>query len=144
MTTQNHIKKIFNIIDLTRANNIAKISKPKESLKEVYANKVKTSKNYIETDVTINSDTLLASQPGSVKKFIDECHPDIKKFIMENKPASIKATIGELVVMTRNGFTIRVSTTGLNTRFVTITDRRRNLVFRDETKCIIKHQEVVH
>lgn len=148
MITQNQQTKqkeirLFNTIDLTKAIKAAKEAKPKESLKRVYNIHPKVSKHYREDEVTITSDTILALQPGSVKKFIDECHPDVKKFIIENHSASIKSTIDALIIVTRNGFTVRVSTTGINTRLVVITDKKKNILFNGLTTVTIKKEKVV-
>jgi len=134
--------KIFNQIDLTKANKIAKVSKPTEKAKKILKTKVKVSKNYIDySDELISNDTHIETSPASIRRFIDDSHPDVRKFIFENQIYKLKAEAGILTVTTRNSFKVVIKVHSDNARHITITDPKRNVVFKGISVFTVKKQK---
>jgi hypothetical protein len=128
--------KIFNKIDLTKA--VKKAKETKELKPVVYKAKVKKSKNYVEEPVTIGQTDLLSIEEGSIRKYIDECHPEVKDFIHENHAETITAKCGQLIIVTRNKMRIVITTTGKFQRKVLITDKNKVVLFNDITEVKFK------
>lgn len=124
------VSKLFNIIDLTAVNKRAKKVKVDNTKKTV--NKTVKKKE----GPVIDFDRFLSSQPGSVQAYINECHPDVLKFIRENEPISIKGEPGKLIILTRNKFRVEITDTGIRKRRVSITDRKGEKLFDEITELL--------
>jgi len=133
METNQQPKRIFKPIDLTKAIKIATKQPEKVSKKRIIKTAVKKSKSYKEEEITINQDTILTSQDSSVQKYLNECHPDVIQFIKDNHACTFTAKAEGLVIVTRNGLRISITTISAEKRKVVITDKKKNVLFNDTT-----------
>lgn len=132
--------KIYSNVDLTKAINIAKKEKP--SVKALKVRTIKKSKSYKEEEITITDSSVLNTQENSIKQYIDECHPNIRKFIDYNPFSSVKANAGQLTIVTKNKLRVVITTIGKFERHVKITDKNKNVLFNEKTSVIIKKEPV--
>ena len=134
--------KFFNILSLDNVINkaIKTPKKPKEihikSKIDLKIEKLKT--NYINNiDMTIKpiekSKDLIVGQYNhndSIAGFLQESHPDLNKFINTNEWLKIVASTNKLIVTTRNKFRITITTISQYSKSVTITDHKKNTLFK--------------
>lgn len=134
---------IFNKIDLTRAITVASKEKIKKKHERVLKVKVKKSKSYKEVEAEITEKTILDANNNSIGSYIEECHPDIRRFIGSNGIGIVTAKCGELTVITRNDLRVVIKTISASSRKVKISDKRGKILFDEITiaKAIKKEKD---
>lgn len=65
----------------------------------------------------------------SISGFLNECHPDLRKFIDNNEWLKIVASPGRMIVETRNKFRIVIDVISRFSKSVSIKDGKGNEVF---------------
>ena len=129
-------KKIFNVIDLTKAITVGKKSVKKEAkAKGKYKETSKKLDEYLEP--TIGDRQILNVQHNSVQEYINTCHPDIQTFIRINEIRTTVAKAGGLLVVCKNDLRVDIRNEG-HGRKVVITDKKRNVLFNGITKMTIQ------
>lgn len=131
------IIKIYNEIDLTKAIEIAK-KKPLKSRKP---------KKGISSDVMIQdfnvmdvfTDTNVGE--GSIRDFINDCHPSLKSFISHNVPKKITASCGKLTIVTKNDIRLVVQTISHNEKHIKMIDSKKTIIFNGITHYDVKKVE---
>lgn len=126
-------RKLFNVIDLTKAITTAKTAKKRESKPRGKYKSTKTKEdNYIEP--TITERQILTVEDGSIQDYINSCHPDIQQYITRNEAKQFTAKAGGLVIVCKNGIRIDIKDES-NGRRVIIKDKK-NILFNNITKVV--------
>lgn len=68
-------------------------------------------------------------QENSIKEYLTQCHPDIKKLVADDNIASVKALTHGLVVTTKDKLRISIDTISRFERAISIT-RKKELLFK--------------
>jgi hypothetical protein len=123
--------KIFNVISLVTVNEkAAKTAKrPKAAIKVAKVGKLKTNK--VNSPDLYPDLSLLEYSPNSIRGFLGDCHPDVRKFIETNEWAKIVATPGKLTVTTRNRFTVVIESISRDVKSIVIRDHKKRVHFKD-------------
>lgn len=117
-------KKLFKIVDPIKVKPKKK-KEPKQEVKPVTKKK---------EEKLMPSDTFLKLQSQSVQDYIDECHPDLRTFILLNEAYSIKGQPGKLTILTRTSYRVEISDLNARQRRITITDKKGNKVSDEITE----------
>lgn len=123
--------KIFNIISLDKVNEkAAKTAKrPKAAIKVAKIGKLKTNK--VNSPDLYPDLSLMEYSDNSIKGFLNDCHPDVRKFIDVNEWSKITASPGKLVITTRNRFNISIESISRDIKSIVIKDHKKNVLFKD-------------
>lgn len=137
--------RIFNVIDLTKANERAsktvriarKVNNQKKIEKKVQSIQNNTINKQFEA-IALNPKELEQTNTGSIQKFLNECHTDIRKFIHNNEILKVVAQPGTLIVTTRNRFTVTINIISTFVKSFEIKDKRGNILFKGNQKVSFK------
>ena len=124
--------KFFNILPLDKVNKKASDT-PKRARqtynKTTIEKKVSTLKSN-KVNTTIYDSVLQANDSNNtIQAFLNECHPDVRKFIEVNEWAKIVATASDLIVTTRNRFIITIGNISKYSKQINIKDNKGKLIF---------------
>ena len=124
------IKRKFSPINITLALKKAKATVKKESKKNTkFRPTEKKSKDYFSDYAIVNEHSAIETMDGSIRKYLNECHPDINKFIEENEIKKLVAQCGCLTITTKNDFRVTIKTVSAHQKHVHIVDRKKNILF---------------
>lgn len=129
-TTKIPNKRIFNVIDLTKAVTQAK-KEPKKVAK--VTTKYKEKKNDADVVQTIGDREILATQDSSIQQFLNHCHPDIQTFVRTNEIKTATAKAGHLIVITKNDLRVSIKTVAANKSEVLIQNKKKVILFKGIT-----------
>ena len=127
-------KRVFKPIDITTVTKKANATPKKETKKTTKYKPTKTKDITPIAEVLTGERVLLETQEGSIQKFLNECHPDIKTFIEGNEIKKVTAKCGNLIVVTKNNFRVDVKIISAYQKLVKITDNKGRVLFNDKTK----------
>lgn len=131
------VTKIFNFIDLTAAFSI-KVKK-KVKVKGTYKHSANKEKDY--SLPTIFENTILRASDNSIRRYLNECHPDLQKLIQKQEIDTIKPICGEITIVTKAGLRIVVTTISKSERNVKITYKKQ-ILFNGKTTVVIDKEEL--
>lgn len=120
----------FKPIDITKAIEVAKKSKKTETKVKT---KYKPKKESENTQVLISDRQLIEPAEGSIAKYINESHPDIRTFLEKAEIKGVSAKIDELVINTKNNLRVVIRTISHCKRFVSIQDKKKKFLFKGVT-----------
>lgn len=133
------IVRRFSFIDLTAAIEASNQSKPSKNAGSKTRFKMTATKE--KNWVIPNPDALtIETMSGSIRRFINECHPDVQKFINKGEIKSVKAGAGEMTINTKNGMRVVISVEGARTRRIKITQGKK-VLFDNSTTVRIEREE---
>lgn len=125
--------RIFKPITMIETMDIVKKhqkQKKKEGLKMTAALKKKVDMND-QAKITMDDNHSIHIQDGSIKDFLNTCHSDVRKYLNEHEPHSIKVQAGRLIILTRDNYRIIITVKGHNSREIIITDKNRKTVCKE-------------
>lgn len=125
---------IFNITPLTNVS--AKASKTPKKPKATVTVKIRKKPSQIDLKYAdihqVGENYVFNAETGSIQEYINLCHPDIRTLINNNEITSVKAEVGNLIVVTRNDLRISIKNTGKYEREITIKDKR-NVIYKGKS-----------
>lgn len=134
MTTEKTVRK-FKVLPLDNAVETAKntIKQPraKVNIKKIETKVSKLNKKKVNSIYEIDPKFILSNNDyNSVRGFLNDCHPDLRKFIDRNEWVKIVGSAGEIAVTTRNKFRITIKSISRNIKSIVIKDNKKNIIFK--------------
>lgn len=127
-------KRVFKPIDITTVTKKANTTPKKETKKNTKYKPSKTKDVTPIAEILTGERTIIEAQEGSIQKYLNECHPDIRTFIESNEIKKVTAKCSNLVVVTKNNFRVDIKTISAYEKLVKITDHKGKVLFNDKTK----------